>query len=411
MKLTAKSVMAFVPPPNKSDHFKWDEDIPGFALRTRSGIKTLVFQYAFGAGKDRRQHRITLGRVTALNFAEARKQAEQLYAKVRLGHDPAAEKEERKAQAQQTFGAIVEQFLNYQRSKLRPRSYANVARHLQVDARSLHRLPLAVVTRANIATCLEAVRQRTSNTTYNRARSALSAMYSWSISRGLVGNNPVIGTAVEVETARDRVLAPEELRAIWRALPDNHFGAIIRLLMLTGARAGEVGGLRWSEVRQDDHGRSFIELSALRTKNGRPHMIPLSPAATTIIMAQPPRVDSDGKPREQILGFGRKGFSGWAQAKLDLDAAITKQTGKALAPWRIHDLRRSYVTHAAEVVGTEPHIIEAVVNHISGHKAGISGVYNRARYENQKRQALDLWGERLLEWVGEKESNVVSLRA
>jgi len=175
---------------------------------------------------------------------------------------------------------------------------------------------------------------------------------------------------------------------------------------LTGQRAGEVAGLRRSEVKDSNR----IELPGERTKNHRPHTVPLSDVAAAIIAVQPQRVGSDGKPRDLIFGLGEGPFAGWSNSKKALDAAIKEELGEALPHWTPHDLRRSFATHAAEVVGIQPHIIEAVLNHISGHRAGVAGIYNRAMYEPEKRAALDRWAEQLLAWVEDKESKVVPLR-
>jgi integrase len=203
--------------------------------------------------------------------------------------------------------------------------------------------------------------------------------------------NPVAGSAKADEGApRERVLTDPELREIWGALGSGQFGEIVRLLLLTGQRREEIGGLRWSEV---DFDRRLIVLSPARTKNKRLHELPLAPEALRILKAQPRR-----KGRDLIFGIsGASGFSGWADCKARLDTAILerrkgKAAGKALPSWRLHDLRRTAATGMAEL-GVLPHIIEAVLNHVSGHRAGVAGVYNRARYEGEMRAALDLWAE------------------
>src|SRR5262249_32698608 len=154
-----------------------------------------------------------------------------------------------------------------------------------------------------------------------------------------------------------------------------HFGAIMKLLALTGQRGGEIAGLSWSEV-QDDR----LVLPGERTKNHRPHDVPLSTPARAILNAfskRPRVVSADGKVRDFVFGSGQGPFSGWSNCKEALDARIEKsRRGKPLPHWTPHDLRRSFATHAAEL-GVEPHIIEAVLNHISGHRAGVAGTYNR----------------------------------
>jgi integrase len=84
--------------------------------------------------------------------------------------------------------------------------------------------------------------------------------------------------------------------------------------------------------------------------------------------------------------FGRK-FTAWSKSKAILDRRL-----HGMAPYRLHDLRRSAATHMAEL-GVFPHIIEAILNHVSGHKSGVAGIYNRARYEGEMRTALQKWGD------------------
>src|SRR5262249_52908513 len=158
----------------------------------------------------------------------------------------------------------------------------------------------------------------------------------------------------------------KELATLWNSLPDNDYGRIVRLLILTGCRRDEIGSLRWSEIDRDAR---LIALPGERTKNGRIHDVPLSKAALEIIDATPRRVD-----RDFVFGEGKGGFSGWSKAKAALDTQLN------LKPWRLHDLRRTASTRMADA-GVQPHIIEAVLNHISGHKAGVAGVYNRSTYE------------------------------
>lgn len=168
-----------------------------------------------------------------------------------------------------------------------------------------------------------------------------------------------------------------------RARPgQDQFSDIVRLLILTGQRREEIGGLRWSEVDLD---RGLIALPAERTKNRREHIIPLSPLARAIVERQPRCTERDTE-RDPIFGIGLGGFSGWSDCKAKLDA------GLSIAQFRLHDLRLTCATGMADL-GVQPHVIEAVLNHVSGHKAGVAGIYNRATYEKEKRETLDRWAQ------------------
>jgi integrase len=218
--------------------------------------------------------------------------------------------------------------------------------------------------------------------TANRARQSLSTFFGWAMREGLAETNPVNATnqAVE-EKSRERVLSDDELAAIWRACPDDNFGAIVRLLMLTGQRREEVGGLRRSEI---DWEKALWSLPPHRTKNGLAHEVPLSAPALAIITAAMATSN-----RMVLFGYEERPFSGWSSAKAALEKSL-KEAGTSIADWRLHDLRRTAATRMADT-GTLPHVIEAILNHISGHKAGVAGVYNRAVYAKEKGEALDRW--------------------
>jgi integrase len=189
--------------------------------------------------------------------------------------------------------------------------------------------------------------------------------------------------------SRERVLSEQELAEIWQACRDDDYGHIIKLLILTGQRRGEIGDLSWSEL---DFEKGQIDLPSARTKNKLPHVVPLSTAAMGITRNLPRHTD-----RDLVFGEGEGGFQGWARAKRSLDARIDarrRQTSKKRMPaWVIHDLRRSVNTLFNEKGIAQPHIVEAIMNHVSGHKANVAGVYNKAGYLSEKRQSLETWGK------------------
>ncbi len=123
-----------------------------------------------------------------------------------------------------------------------------------------------------------------------------------------------------------------------------------------------------------------------RTKNGQPHEVPLSDAAVSILAGVPRRLG-----RQLLFGEAGGPFQGWSKAKASLDSRIA-HAGEPVLSWHLHDIRRTVATRMAEI-GVLPHVVEAVLNHISGHKAGVAGIYNRAIYSSEKNQALALWAE------------------
>jgi integrase len=404
-KLTPKIIATFKLSQGETEKELYDTEITGFGIRIRErGNSKFIFRYRIGGV----QRRMSLGPATAETTALARENACKLAARVALGDDPALDKETAQQQASALFGPLVQLFLERHKTDWVPRYYVDVARHLNIDAKSLHKLPVAKVTQSSVTDLLDGIAKNKSGVTANRVRASLSKFYSWVLSRGIeLPKNPVEYTETRSEQSRKRVLTNDELRAIWHACPADHYGGIVKLLMLTGQRREEIAALRCSEItdaRPDlPKGQYQIEFPDQRTKNGEPHVVPLTDEALAIL---------DQFPREdRICVFGRKGtgFSGWSHCKDRLDQAIAAN-GKAIAPWILHDLRRTMATRMAEELEVQPHIIEAVLNHISGHKAGVAGVYNRATYLSEKRTALTLWAERLMEIVEGRAARVVPIK-
>jgi len=398
VKFTQANVAKFKLPEGKLDHIEFDDSMPGFGLRVRNGgeqeHRTYILQYKIGP----KQRRMTLGSVAKISLADAQKTARKLFGAIAEGKDPANEKAVARTQASHTFAVIVSDFLQVQQAKLKPRSFIETQRFLQKHLRPLHRLSLASISRATVAAQLRMIAKEHGPVSADRARAALSKFFSWAMGEGLAQANPVIGTnkAAGESKARDRVLTDEELATVWIGAPENDYGRIVRLLILTGCRRDEIGSLRWSEIDKETR---IIVLPGDRTKNSRTHHVPLSKIALDIIESIPRRVS-----RDFVFGEGKGGFSGWSKAKAALDAQL------GLKPWRLHDLRRTACTRMADA-GVEPHIIEAVINHVSGHKAGVAGVYNRSTYENDKRAALDLLSNYVVVAAAKADgSNVEHLR-
>jgi integrase len=271
-------------------------------------------------------------------------------------------------------------------------------------AKPLHRLQFAAIDRRTVAALIADVKEASGAVTANRTASTLSYLYAWAMGQGFAEANPLIAIPKFSEQARERVLDTNELALIWNATEDDHYGSIVRLLTLTGQRADEIASLRWSEI-----GENAITLPSGRTKNKRQHSTPLSGPALNILRAQPWRASDDGTLRELVFGVGQRGFSGWSRCKERLDERIAQGDEKPLPVWRLHDIRRSVATGMADL-GVQPHIIEAVLNHVSGPKAGVAGIYNRSTYEPEKRRALELWANHLMAVVEGRDSNVTALK-
>jgi integrase len=390
MKLTKANISRVTVPRGKSEIIVFDDDVPGWGLRVRAGgSASWVFQYRQGS----KQRRLTLGSATAISAQNARERASEIHARVRLGEDPAGQKIESRTRAVETFGSVLRPYLVHKKAGLKPRTYEEVERHLLMHAKRLHGLLLTTTDRRTAAALLADLAANNGPNLANSVRASLSAFFSWAMREGLAEANPIIGTNRAVtKGARDRALANSELHSIWAALGDNDYSNIVRLLALTGQRRDEIGGLRWQEV---DFDKAVISLPAERTKNSRPHDIPLSPAALSILKHQTRFAD-----RECVFGSGADGYRGWSNNKVMLDARIAGNG--AIPAWRLHDLRRTVSTRMHDDLRIPPHIVEAVLNHVSGHRAGVAGVYNRATYDKEKAVALNRWAKHLLAIVGSK---------
>jgi integrase len=339
----------------------WDTSLVGFGARLQLKTVHYLVRYRF-EGKQRFQ---TIGKHGPFTPETARREAQRLLGVVASGVDPAA-----KAAEGDSFAAIMEHYLERKGTVLRPRTFVEVERHLRKHSAALHKLALADIARRDVAEVLARVETGSGNIARNRVRASLSAFWRWAITEGLVESNPVQATAKASEdNGRECVLGESEIRAVWRACGDDDFGRIVKLLLLTGQRRTEIGRLRWDEINL---AQGTLTLGAQRTKNGRRHELPLSRQAQALL-----------GPSGESAVFGPVH---WARAKARLDARA------GILGWTLHDLRRTAVTWMNEL-GVAPHIVEAAVNHVSGHKAGVAGIYNRARYSGEMRDALQRWAD------------------
>jgi len=392
-------------PAGARDIFVFDTEVAGFGIRKFStGKSYYIIKYAV-AGKTRRQ---SLGEVTRGNLKSMRALASEVKARARLGQDLIAEKPVAAAQNAQnaiTLGYLVPIYLKARKGELREKSLSEVTRYLNSTWKPLYKHPIDAITRQHIVGVVDSLPYKVAA---DRARTALSALFSWAIEAGHASSNPTMHIASRAKNgSRNRVLSEPELREVWNASLDNDHGRIVKLLILTGQRRNEIADLAWPEIDQD---KRQIDLPEHRTKNGRPHSVPLSAEAFEILKA---RTDE----RDLLFGRGAGGFSGWSKAKADLDeriAANRKKAGirKTMPPWTLHDIRRTVVTHLVESRTrnngsskeetwsfAQPHVVEMLVNHVSGHKAAIAGTYNKALYLSERRQALEQWGAHIAQLV------------
>ena len=235
-----------------------------------------------------------------------------------------------------------------------------------MNLRALHDIRIDKLDRRAIAAELGRFATERGPVQANRTRASVVKFLNWCAGEGYIDSNPAQLINKNPERPRDRLLSMDELAHIWRALPAGDFGDILRLLTLLGQRRDEIAQLDWKEV---DLGRGVIALPASKMKNRRPHVVHLGPTAVAILQTR------DRGERPLVFGTGHGGFSGWSQSKARLDAKLSNSSlGSSMTS------AARYATHMNEI-GVTPHIVEAVLGHVSGSRGGVAGVYNLAAYE------------------------------
>ena len=415
--LTDKSVENLALPTGKPQIEYWDRRVPGFGVRVGAkGTRAFIVMAKVLSGGKWKTTRITLGRYPALSLAEARKTAEEYQKIAASGKDPRnVERDTKREQvtaSRNTFAVCKKLFLDAGEkrgiSKSRPKpwsaktviDYKGALAHFN----EWDDLPLSDITRDDIQDAVDEICD-IGNAIAHKAHGTLSTMFSWCVRRGYIEHSSCTGVEPPEKKSRERVLTDPEVKAVWVACL-GHGGPLadaMRVLILTGQRRSEISAMRWDELDLD---RGVLSLKGDRTKNGLPHIIPLSPAAIYIIECQKQRgayvFTTTGK--NPVSGFGK------------VKSRIADASG--VDNWRVHDFRRTMVTGLSEMMANEkmrfePHIIEAVVNHVSGDaKRGVAGVYNKAQYLPARINALNAWADHITGIIsGETpdRSNVIEL--
>ena len=377
----------------------FDDELPGFGIRKfESGRASYFVKYSVGA----QQRRLTLGKVVRGNLKAMRLEASRVLAKARLGTDTAAVKRAAADKLSATLGQLIPRYLDDRVPKWRHRYHAEVKRQLEKDWKPLHGHAVEGIARQTLVTVVDDIAAGQGDVAADRARTALSGIFGWAIERGYCDNNPTLSISPRADgRARDRVLNENELVEVWRASGDDDYGSIIKLLVLTGQRRLEIGDLGWSEI---DLEKRHIELPAERTKNHRAHTVPLSDPALAILAGVQHR-----EGRDLVFGLRAGGFSGWSKAKAELDARINdvrKIAGidKSMPSWRLHDLRRTFVTCVNELGFAQPHVVEAIVEpHLRASRRRGRQSTTRPRTSPKGGRPLELWGEHIVALVDEPQ--------
>lgn len=377
----------------------WDRDLKGFGIKIGpTGRKSYVVQYRQG-GRGYPTKRITIG-VDGSPWCAvtARAEAKRLLHRVGLGADLVAEAETRdRNQIDLRFDHFAEKFLDlYARREWSARTYtthaSNIRRWLIPVLRSK---PISDLQRRDVTAVLDRI--PASNVALPRnVFVLLRRMLNWAVERGEIPVSPINGMPVPRKPAeRHHIIADDDLVVIAAAALRMSliWESFFLMLIFTGQRRQEVAGLEWSEICRSD--RMWV-LPANRTKNRREHRVPLCQEA--IITLDQVAGGDDWPTVGFVFSFieGRS-TSGFSKAKRRLDAHANAETmrrwGRPVPPWRIHDIRRTVATNLQRI-GVRFEVTEAILNHVSITQAGVVSVYQRHDWEDEKREALELWGAR-----------------
>jgi integrase len=364
----------------------WDKTLGGFGVRvSQGGTKTFIAFYGVP------RQRVTIGRYPTISLADARSEAKRILAEHTLGkHRP---KSVAWDDAQKAFLAECKQRVDD--GDLKARTLADYTRLLNKYF-ALGRRQLSDITADDITRRLDRITDAPSER--NHALVAVKVFLRWAHKppRRYIAHNPCDGMVPTKRPSRKRVLTPAELAAVYRTAVagDDTFSHIVSLLILTGQRRGEVGGLQreWISAKE-----RTITLPGFITKNGSVHTFPYGRAAGAVLK----KIPDQGKylfpaSREHVRGKPTTTFNGWPKYKEAFDIACGVST------WTLHDLRRTFATGLA-ALKVPPHIVERLINHkfgsiqnqTDGTVSAVAEVYNRHLYLDEMRAAIAVWEKHL----------------
>lgn len=388
-ELTVALIEKIPRPPEGQRPVYWDALVPGLGLRVYpSGRKVWIVQYRVRGG-SRTAKRYTIGPYGRLqgqvSLASARDQARGILARAAAGEDPQSEVQARRESptVEWLAGEYLEKY-----AKPRKRSWRRDAQILRADVIPVWgKRRAADIRRRDVVDLLDAIKNRGAPIQANRALACVRKLYNWAIGRDLVEHNPCLAVSAPAkESQRDRVLTDGELRAIWHALDGEGMliASMFRLHLLTAQRGGEVRQMRWVDV---DLVSGWWTIPAEIAKNRLSHRVPLAQPAIAIL-----------RELREKTGDGEWVLPGRVDGQPLLNpykalARIKSASGVDFVP---HDLRRTAASVMASL-GVPRLVISKVLNHV---EQGVTRVYDRHSYDQEKRKALDVWAERLMAVVG-----------
>jgi integrase len=419
------------------------EVIKGFMLKvTPKGKKVYFYQYRLaraGAADKTPMRRVTLGKHGDLTPEQARERAKELAALVAQGIDPRQRDLDALASADAEKAAadirarmegelvfekvaarwLVEYELDHRASSV-GQAKVSINKYLVPNLRGK---PMPHITKADLQAAFDKIPAK-QRATRQQVFAYASILWRWALERGDIADNPVPSMAKpKAPKARDRVLGDDELVSIWRATEAlrEPLGAFYRVLMLTGQRREEVAGMTWAQLDRAD---AAWVIPVDKAKNKVQHIVPLAPlvvqeldrlSLARQVKAKEKKPDAQRWPKAgPVVSIrGKLPLSCFSQAKTALDAKVAKVRKEAgpIEPWRVHDLRRTLAT-GLQRLGVRFEVTEAVLNHVSGARAGVAGIYQRHDWKEEKRSALEAWARHVAAISSPADNgNVVSLSA
>lgn len=367
MKLTDLSIKALKSPPNGAQ-IHYDDTLPGFGVRvSQAGTKSFVLTHGV------RRTRETIGRVGIISLSEARGEAKRRCAEYTLGkHKPRAI----------SFEKAKQEFLDTKKVKCKAKTVEGYEDFLSYYRFGATHLP--DITDVQLQRDVEKIKAKVQR--YN-SFVVLRTFFRWAYRKHYIDHNPV--DRMEPPKApkpRKRVLTPEELAnvLITALASSTPFHSIVALLLLSGQRRSEVGGLQWEWI---DLSQKLITIPGEFVKNGEDHCFPIGDMAVKVLRNQGGQTQyvfpARARKNEEVTSF-----NGWSKAKAQFDLQCP------IPHWTLHDLRRTLRTTWAEL-GVLEEVAEKYINHISGKHSGLGRTYNRARYIEPMRNAVKSWEEYL----------------
>jgi integrase len=412
VKLAAAFVGYATAKPGQKRTIYWDEGTPGFGhVVTKNGRKSFVVQYRAGYGRAGIDRRMTLSGVLALH--DARREARAILGRVAKGGDPLEERRKAQRVGRDTLKAVVEDYFRREGDKLRSAAYRRRAFARLIFPQFGSR-PIADIKRGDIVALLDHVEDERGPAMAELVLRYLSKVFNWHAGRHDEFRSPIVrGMGRLRDNARDRILSDDELRAFWAATADLAkercpvaYGGWARLMLLTATRRNEPANMTRSELSNGD----WI-VPAERMKNKFEHVIPLSPAAQTIIDAMPDM-------GEYVFTVsGRNALSNFTRPKSSIDRLMIAELRimaeqrrenpdkVRLTRWTFHDLRRTARSLLSRA-GIDSDIAERCLAHKIG---GVRGVYDRYAYHKEKKRAFEALAALIERIVNPPAANVVTL--